>query len=147
MTISGQDYTTQLGYNSRGELTSYDYPDGAVVEREYTDRGELHKIKHNTTVIDTRVYDDGGRMTSSSYNNTVGETRGYNNDNTLASITFSGASIGNMTYSWDENKNKTAEAINGTMDDYGFTIPSGGYDKEDRLVSYNRTSGLNQSWS
>ena len=39
-----------------------------------------------------------------------------------------------MTYSWDANKNKTGESIAGTMIDYGFTIPAGGYDAEDRLV-------------
>lgn len=39
LAISGQDYTTQLGYKSRGELTryGYEYPDEAVVERECAD--------------------------------------------------------------------------------------------------------------
>lgn len=46
-----------------------------------------------------------------------------------------------------KNKNKTSESIAGTMSNYGFTIPTSGYDSEDRLVSYNRTSGLTQSWS
>ncbi len=44
-------------------------------------------------------------MTSSTYNNGVSETRAYNTDNTLASINFAGASIGNLTYGWDANKN------------------------------------------
>ncbi|GAB5406686.1 MAG: hypothetical protein Aurels2KO_49170 [Aureliella sp.] len=99
------------------------------------------------TVIDTRTYDNGGRMTGSSYNNGVSESRSYNSDNTLASISYSGASIGNLSYSWDDNKNKTAETITGTMSNYGFSIPTSGYDSEDRLVTFNRTSGLNQSWS
>jgi len=65
-----------------------------------------------------------------------------------ASISHSGASIGTLSYSWDDNKNKTAESISGTMSDYGFSIPTGGYDDEDRLVSYNRTDGnLDQTWS
>jgi RHS repeat-associated protein len=33
------------------------------------------------------------------------------------------------------------------MSNYGFSIPTGGYDGEDRLVSFNRTSGLTQSWN
>ncbi len=33
------------------------------------------------------------------------------------------------------------------MSNFGFSIPTGGYDGEDRLVSFNRTSGLSQSWS
>jgi hypothetical protein len=49
----------------------------------------------------------------------VSETRAYNNDNTLASISFSGASIGNLSYGWDANKNKTNEGITGTMSGYG----------------------------
>ena len=145
--ISGQTYTTTTGYNSKGELTNYAYPDGTAVGRNYTARGELYQLTHAGTTIDTRVYDNGGRMTSSTYNNGVSETRAYNTDNTLASISFSGASIGNLTYGWDANKNKTSEAIAGTMSNYGFTVPSNGYDSEDRLVGFNRTSGLTQSWS
>jgi len=58
-------------------------------------------------------------MTASSYNNGVSESRAYNTDNTLASISFTGAAIGDLSYRWDgnalvyrlqsatENKNKT----------------------------------------
>jgi RHS repeat-associated protein len=149
LTIAGQTYTTQTGYNARGELTQYTYPDGAVVERTYTDRGELNHLKHAGTTIDTRVYDNSGRQTSSTYNNGVVETRAYGTDNTLTSINFggSGTAIGNLTYAWDNNHNKTSETITGTMSNYGFTIPTNGYDNEDRLVSFNRTSGLTQSWN
>ncbi len=149
LTIAGQAYTTAIGYNARGELTKYTYPDGAVVDRVYTARGELNQLKHAGSVIDTRVYDNGGRQTTSTYKNGVVETRSYNTDNTLTSISFggTGTSIGNMTYGWDNNHNKTSETITGTMSNYGFSIPTGGYDGEDRLVSFNRTSGLSQSWS
>ncbi len=140
-------YTTTTGYTPKGELVSYTYPDGTAVGRSYTARGELYQLTHAGTTIDTRVYDNGGRMTSSTYNNGVSETRAYNTDNTLASINFAGASIGNLTYGWDANKNKTSEAIAGTMSNYGFTVPANGYDSEDRLVGFNRTSGLTQSWS
>lgn len=147
LTISGQTYSVTTAYNARNELTQYTYPDTAVVARSYTDRGQLYQLTHAGTVIDTRAYDNGGRMTTDTYNNGVSETRAYNSDNTLASITFTGASIGNLTYTWDDNKNKTAESIAGTMSNYGFTIPTGGYDGEDRLVNYTRTYGLTQSWS
>ncbi len=137
-----------IGYNSRGEVTQYTYPDSTVVERSYTDRGQLYQLKHASTTIDTRTYDNGGRMTGSSYNNGVSESRSYNGDNTLASISYTGASIGTLSYSWDDNKNKTAESISGAMSNFGFSIPSGGYDDEDRLVTFNRTDGnLDQSWS
>ncbi|GAB5404833.1 MAG: hypothetical protein Aurels2KO_30640 [Aureliella sp.] len=149
---SGKTYTTAASYNVKGQLTGYTYPDGTSVQRTYTDRRQLHQLKHAgpmqlNTVIDTGDLDNGGRMTGSSYNNGVSESRSYNSDNTLASISYSGASIGNLSYSWDDNKNKTAETITGTMSNYGFSIPTSGYDSEDRLVTFNRTSGLNQSWN
>ncbi len=149
LTIAGQTYTTATGYNARGELTKYTYPDSTVVDRTYTARGELYQLKHAGTTIDTRAYDNGGRMSSSTLNNGVVDTRAYGTDNTLSSITFtgSGTSIGNLSYAWDNNHNKTSETITGTMSNYGFSIPTGGYDGEDRLVSFNRTSGLSQSWS
>ena len=120
-----------------------------MVNRDYTDRGELWKVKHETVTIDTRTYDDGGRMTASTFNNGVAETRSYGTDNTLTAISFggTGTSIGNLSYGWDVNKNKTSEVVSGTMSNYGFTIPTSGYDNEDRLVTYNRTSGLSQSWN
>ena len=65
LTIAGQTYTTTIGYDAKGQLTSYTYPDGTVVTRAYTARGELNTVKVGSTVIDTRTYDDGGRMTSS----------------------------------------------------------------------------------
>ena len=63
------------------------------------------------TTIDTRTYDDGGRMLTSSYNNGVSETRAYNNDNTLASISFSGASVGDLSYNWDDNRYLTPPQV------------------------------------
>ena len=147
LTIGGQTYTTGTEYNLLGQVSSYTYPDGSVVDRTYTDRGQLATIARNSTTIDTRTYDDGGRMTSSAYNNGVSETRAYNNDNTLTSITFTGAPIGNLTYGWDSNKNKTSEGITGTMSGYGFDVGTAGYDDEDRLVAWNRDdSQLNKSW-
>ncbi|TWT84857.1 tRNA3(Ser)-specific nuclease WapA precursor [Planctomycetes bacterium CA13] len=129
-------------------MSSLTYPDGSPVARTYTDRGQLATVAFNNTTVDTRTYDDGGRMTGSSYNNGVSESRTYNTDNTLAGITFSGAPIEDLTYGWDANKNKTSETITGTMSGYGFTVPSSGYDDEDRLVGWNRSdSNLDQAWN
>jgi hypothetical protein len=87
-------------------------------------------------------------MLTSSYNNGVSETRGYNNDNTLGSISYTGAAIGNLSYGWDNNKNKTSETIAGTMSGYGFNVGSSGYDDEDRLVNWDRDDySLSQSWN
>jgi RHS repeat-associated protein len=146
--ISGQSCTTET--NDRGELVKYTYPDSTVFERDYTDRGELWKVKQDSTVIDTRTYDDGGRMLSSTYDNGVTDTRAYNSDNTLASIDFGGTgnAIGDLTYGWDANKNKTSETIAGVMSGYSFTVPTTGYDDEDRLVDFDGAADqVDQSWN
>jgi RHS repeat-associated protein len=145
LTISGQTYSCSTQYDSAGQVSKLIYPNTSEVTRTYTARGQLETIRLGTTTIDTRTYDDGGRMTASSYNNGVSESRSYNNDNTLATINYTGASIGNLAYTWDANKNKTAETISGVMSGYGF---SAAYDFEDRLTSWNRAdSTLNQSWN
>ncbi len=146
--IDSVTYTITTAYNEAGQVTGYTYPDGTEVDRTYTARGQLEDIDVDSTNVDTRTYDDGGRMLTSEYDNGVKETRAYNNDNTLSSITYTGASIGNLSYGWDENKNKTSESITGTMSDYGFTVGSSGYDDEDRLVNWERDdTNLDQSWS
>jgi hypothetical protein len=120
------------------------------VERDYTDRGELWKVKQDSTVIDTPTYDDGGRMLTSTYDNGVTDTRTYNTDNTLASIDFGGTgnAIGDLTYGWDANKNKTSETIAGVMSGYSFTVPTSGYDDEDRLVDFDGAADqVDQSWN
>ena len=148
LTISGQTYTVTTGYNAASQLISYQYPDGTPVTRGYSPRGELTTIGYDGTTIDTRTYDNSGRMVTSTYNNGVSETRAYNSDNTLSAITFNGAPIGNLSYTWDANKNKTSESITGVMSGKGFSIPSNGYDSEDRLVNYQRSdNNLNQSWN
>jgi RHS repeat-associated protein len=93
-------------------------------------------------------------MSSSTLGNGVVETRGYNSDNTLSTISFggNGTAIGNLTYTWDSNKNKTSETIGGVMSPYSFTQTGTTYDAEDRLTGFARaaTSGtpqLSQSWN
>ena len=59
-----------------------------------------------------------------------------------------GTSIGNLSYTWDANKNKTSETIGRTMSGYGFTSAGTSYDDEDRLTGFARTNGtFNQSWN
>ncbi|MCA9139319.1 MAG: hypothetical protein KDB00_21240, partial [Planctomycetales bacterium] len=81
--------------------------------------------------------------------NSVGvvETRACITGNTSASISYTGAAIGNLSYGWDDNKNKTSEGITGTMSGYGFDVGTSGYDDEDRLVNWQRDdTNLDQSW-
>ena len=108
-------------------MSGYVYPDGTNVSRDYTARGQLATVGVGGTTISTRTYDDGGRLSGEVYNNGVSSTRTYNLDNTLAAIDHSG-SIGDYSYTWDENKNKTSESITGVMSGYGFN--STGYTRK-----------------
>ena len=149
LTVLGHTYVVGTQYDAAGRIAKLIYPDSSEVHRSYTARGELYQISQKVvggslTVIDTRVYDDAGRMISSSYDNGVSQMHSYNTDNTLAGIAFSGASIGDLAYTWDVNHNKLSETISGAMSGYGFTAT---YDAEDRLISYDRSNGnLDQAW-
>jgi RHS repeat-associated protein len=82
--------------------------------------------------------------------NGVTETRTYSTDNLLTGISYggTGTSIGNLSYTWDANKNKTSEGFGGTMSGYGFTSAGTNYDDEDRLTGFARTNGtFHQSWN
>ncbi|HMP79852.1 MAG TPA: RHS repeat-associated core domain-containing protein, partial [Pirellulaceae bacterium] len=156
LTIATKTYTVSHEFDILSRPFKTTYPDGSVVERAFTDRSQLYTTSYLGTVVDTRTYDDGGRMTTSTYANTAVSTHAYRNvsgdkDNMLASISFSHPGtqqIGDYSYSWDENKNKTAETISGTMSGYGFSTGSTGYDDENRLTTWNRTNGTkNQSWT
>jgi len=148
LTIASQTYTVGSEFNARNELVKYTYPDSSIANRAYTARGALSELKLDSSVIDTRSYDDGGRMTTDVLGNGITETRAYRTDNLLSTISFSNTNIGNLTYSWDANKNKTAETIAGVMSGYGFTSAGTAYDDEDRLTGYQQAStNFNQSWS
>ena len=148
LTIASQTYTVGSEFNARNELVKYTYPDSSIANRAYTARGTLSELKLDSSVIDTRSYDDGGRMTSEVLGNGITETRAYRTDNLLSSISFSNTNIGNLGYSWDANKNKTAETIGGVMSGYGFTSSGTSYDDEDRLTGYQQAStNFNQSWA
>jgi RHS repeat-associated protein len=150
LTIGGQTYTITSEYNSRGELTKVTYPDSSISERTYHATGALNQLKLDGSTISTRTYDDGRRLTGETLGNGVTESRTYASDNLLTAISFggTGTSIGNLSYTWDSNKNKTSETIGGTMSNYGFTSAGTSYDDEDRLTGFARASGtFTQSWS
>ncbi|AMV32618.1 tRNA nuclease WapA precursor [Pirellula sp. SH-Sr6A] len=150
LTIGGQTYTITSEYNSRGELTTVTYPDSSISERTYHATGALNQLKLDGSTISTRTYDDGRRLTGETLGNGVTESRTYASDNLLTAISYggTGTSIGNLSYTWDSNKNKTSETIGGTMSNYGFTSAGTSYDDEDRLTGFARASGtFTQSWS
>ncbi len=150
LTIGGQTYPITSEYNSRNELTKVTYPDSSISERSYHATGALNQLKLDGSTVSTRTYDDGHRLTGETLGNGVTESRTYFSDNLLDTISYgeTGTAIGNLSYTWDENKNKKSETIGGVMSDYGFTSVGTTYDNEDRLTGFARTSGtFNQSWN
>ncbi|MBX3418883.1 MAG: RHS repeat protein [Pirellulaceae bacterium] len=157
LTIASRTYTITHAYDSFGRPAQMTYPNGSVSERTFTPRGQLHEVKYLGNTVDTRTYDDGGRLATSVYLNGAETTWNYrqsgaNKDNLLASIvtTNSGSfKIGTYSYTWDANKNKTAETITGSaINGRGFSTGSTGYDAEDRLTAWNRSdSNQNQAWN
>jgi RHS repeat-associated protein len=152
LTISARTYTTRQAYNARNELTTITYPDNTTSTRSYHATGALNQLRLDNATVSTRSYDVGRRQTSEALGNGITETRTYRADNLLSAINYSNTSLGNMTYTWDANKNKTSESIAGVMSGYGFTAAGTTYDFEDRLTGFSRaaTSGpalLSQSWN
>jgi len=148
----GQTFTVQPGYSVRNEMTVITYPDTTVVNRDYTARGQLQQVRYmdiggGNHTLAVRGYDAGGRLTGTTYESTLAETRGYTRqDNLVTSINTT--TVGNYAYTYDANKNRTAENVTGIMTNWGFTIPTGGHDAEDRLTNWQRNNGVdNQQWN
>ena len=134
-----QNQTTSYIYDSRGSKLTETYPD-------HTPSTSPGQTGYG---IVTFTYDNAGRrLTSDVLGNGITESCTYSNDNLLTAINYSNASLGNLTYTWDTNKNKKSESIGGVMSGYGFTNAGTTYDDEDRLTGYQRTNGaLSQSWN
>jgi RHS repeat-associated protein len=145
--IAEQTYTVGTAYDGAGRVQMLTYPDGTTVERTYDSRNLLSTIAYGGGTIDFRTYDAGGRLSTEILGNGQVVTRSYlTGDNLPASINNS--AVGNYIYGWDANKNKTSETITGAMSGYGFSVPTNGYDDQNRLTAWNRTDGTkNQSWA
>ncbi len=169
LTFSGQTYQMSLNYDSGNRPQNITYPDGKWVNHQYNSRNLLATLKYPDSgagsTIDTRTYDAGGRLTSETLGNGQVVTRSYlTGDNLPASI--ANTNVGNYGYGWEASprrrpmreekgedavvfeRDKTSETITGAMSNYGFTVPTGGYDNQNRLTAWNRTDGArNQSWA
>ena len=121
------------------------YPSSAAVARTFTARHQLDSVSYGgTAVVSAFSYDDGMRRTGTAFHNGRSEARTFTPrlDNLPVSIVTDGSTT-NFGYSWDANKRKTAES-DGVITPASQTF---GYDNEDRLTSFARTSGDTQSWT
>ncbi|MGH7194205.1 MAG: hypothetical protein ACREJM_11860, partial [Candidatus Saccharimonadales bacterium] len=149
LTIGGQTYTVGRAYDAANRLTTITYPDSSVVAQTFTARNLLQQVNYQNALAASFTYDAGGRRATRKLGDTPGTTTtwGYaNGSDLIASITT--PNLPSFTYTYDANKNKTAESITGVLQPYGFSTGASGYDAEDRLVNWTRTdSAENQSWT
>ena len=131
-------------YDANNRRTAIQYPDNSLVNRAYTARDQLYTIAYNGSNAATFAYDNGGRRISRTLGDSPGTVTTWaytRSDNMTTSISSDVTAFG---YTYDANKNKTSEAISGTMANYGFS-PSGGtgaaYDNEDRLTTGTGRTG------
>jgi len=149
LTAGGQTYTVDRAYNPTGRLSSLTYPDGSVLAQTVTARNQIQQVSHKGSTVASFTYDAGRRPATRVLGDTPGTTTMWayvTGENSLASITT--PNLPGFTYSYDANKNKTAETITGVLQSYGFSTGANGYDNSDRLVAWDRTDGnRNQSWT
>ena len=150
LTTHGQTYTIGYQKNALGQTTQLLYPDGSLVDRAYTNRGQLQFVNYTplagaSSSVATFTYDAGGRETQRNFGNGLTTTRGYFADNQIQTIAT--PTVETLAYTYDANKNPTGETRNGIMAPYSSTTGPTGYDDEDRLKNWSRTSGDSQSWN
>ena len=97
------------------------------------------------------MYDALGRLIQSTAGNGVITTHTYQADDLHQGIEVrdaAGGLVDLFTFTYDANRNKTAEQRGGVMANWGYSTGASGYDNKDRLVAWNRTDGnQNQSWT
>jgi RHS repeat-associated protein len=144
--------------------TSLTYPDGSVVDHTFTPRNQVEDVKYtpyggSATTLASSSYDGGMRTGTRVLGNGLTTTFAYRGapgnagDDQLASLTVeTSPGAGNRpalsyTYSYDPNKNPTAEnrgTAGSAADDYSFATT---YDAKDRLTQWLRDNGDNQNWN
>ena len=145
-----RDYSSRLAYDVDNRMTEITYPDGEVVHRRYTERDQLKEIDWKGNLVHSRIYDPGSRLETTTHGNGITSTFSYRLDNLIDAIVTPAASgaashIGNYSYDWDSNKNKTREQITGDLSGYGNSTDSSEFDDEDRLLDWT-TPNLQVTW-
>jgi RHS repeat-associated protein len=139
--VGATPYNIGYSYDADNRQTHVTYPDGAIVDRTFTVRHQLQTINYNGNNVATLNYDDGMRLTNKMFGNGLIENRTYRNDNLLTTIDTPGVTT--FGYTWDANKRKLSQTETGIpLNDQNYT-----YDNEDRLASFNRNNGDNQTWN
>lgn len=149
LAIFGQTYTVGYGYDGAGRENSLTYPDGSVVTRAHTPRNQLQEVDYAppggaASLVSNFTYDPGRRETSRTYGNGVTTTRSYQADNLVTLI--DAANVETLAYTYDANKNPTAEVRSGVMAPHSWSTGNTGFDDQNRLTNWSRANGDAQSW-
>ena len=140
-TVGGITGSVGYGYDAADRTTGITYPDASAVIRGYTNRNQLASAQLGTSTIASGIaYDDAGRRTSLPLGNGLVESRTYKPDGLVSTI--SEGSVVNYAYAYDANKRVTTETNSlFTAESEGY-----GYDTENRVTSWNRSSAETQNW-
>ena len=143
-TVDGLAKTVNFVYDAASRLLSRS-PEGLAVEsRSFTNRGQLAQVKLDNSVVADFSYDQVGRETSRTYGNGLNTTSSYSRaDNLITSINVANKPELSFNYSYDSNKNVTAEQRGGSMALYSWNAT---FDAMDRLNSQNDGTQT-RSWS
>jgi RHS repeat-associated protein len=147
--VDGLAKTVSFVYDAANRLLSRS-PEGLAVEtRTFTNRGQLASVSLGAPHADAGLvasftYDAAGRETSRSYGNGLNTTSSYSRaDNLITSITVANKPELSFNYSYDSNKNVTAEQRGGSMALYSWNAT---FDAMDRLNSQN-DGAQTRSWN
>jgi RHS repeat-associated protein len=98
-------------------------------------------VTFNNALVANFNYDNAGRKVAANFGNGIVETRTYQADNLNTSINTPG--VTSFGYTWDANKRKLTQTETGIP----LNNQTYSYDDEDRLASFNRNNGDNQTWN
>jgi RHS repeat-associated protein len=141
LTVGATPYNIGYEYDADNRQTHVTYPDGSVVARNFTDRNQLDVVTFNNALVANFNYDNAGRKVAANFGNGITETRTYQADNLNTAINTPG--VTSFGYTWDANKRKLTQTETGIP----LNNQTYSYDDEDRLASFNRNNGDNQTWN
>jgi RHS repeat-associated protein len=155
LNMDSTDYTVGYEYDDAGRLATLVYPDSSEVLLDYTDRHQLDTVDYDVdadglnlqSIIDL-AYADNGRETSRAHGNGLSTTRSYTRDDNLVTSITCGTSVTDFDYTYDDNKNPTAQTDN-IMSAHSWSTGASGYDAEDRLTNFDKNTynAFDQFWT
>jgi|GEM_PF-742698 len=126
--------TTRYDYNVAGRTQTTIYPDSTTIIKNFDIRNRLSSIAKNNTTLVSYQYNNANQVTAKNFANGVSSNMQYDLANRLSSISTAGGSIQNMSFTYDNERNKTSiNRVNDPALSEQFA-----YDNGHRITSYKR---------